>query len=334
MFAPALGPTVAGVIIQYLSWHYIFWLSLPFLIIGLLVGLKYVENVTEVTKIRIDPRSVILSTLGLGGIVFGFSHAGEGSVGWTSLVVKTSIIFGLVAIVLFILRQNLMKQPRVFMYPIYTVGVILVVMCMMIFMSTMIILPMYLQNQNGLGLSTLVAGLMLLPGSALNGILSPRMGSWYDKYGPKWLVIPGIVIMAVMLWLFSSISTASTLTLIVVLHIGLMIGSAMVLMPAQTNGLNQLPSELYPHGTAVMSTVQQVAGAIGTAVSISILTSGSEHYLQGSAAPTQPTDLAKAMTFGSHNVFMFTMIIALVGLVAAFFIRRARVNQVEKPSTN
>lgn len=245
MFAPALGPTVAGVIIQYLSWHYIFWLSLPFLIIGLLVGLKYVENVTEVTKIRIDPLSVILSTLGLRGIVFGFSHAGEGSVGWTSPVVKTSIIVGLVAIVLFILRQSLMKQPllnlRVFMYPMYTVGVILVVMCMMIFMSTMIILPMYLQNQNGLGLSTLVAGLMLLPDSALNGILSPRMGSWYDKYGPKWLVIPGIVIMAVMLWLFSSISTASTLTLIVILHIGLMIGSAMV----QKRGIFKSPTHQY-----------------------------------------------------------------------------------------
>lgn len=216
----------------------------------------------------------------------------------------------------------------------YTVGVILVVMCMMIFMSTMIILPIYLQNQNGLGLSTLVAGLMLLPGSALNGILSPRMGSWYDKYGPKRLVIPGIVIMAVMLWLFSSISTGSPLTLIVVLHIGLMIGSDMVLMPAQTNGLNQLPPELYPHGTAVMNTVQQVAGAIGTAVSISMLMSGMNHYLHDSTAPTQPTELAKAMTFGAHNVFLFTMVIALIGLVTAFFIRRGEVNQVEVPSKN
>lgn len=338
MFAPALGPTVAGVIIQYLSWHFIFWLSLPFLVIGLLIGLKYVENVTEVTKLRIDPLSVLLSTIGFGGVVFGFSMAGEGSEGWTGPVVMTSIAVGLVAIVLFILRQIFMKQPllnlRVFKHPMYTVGVILVVMCMMIFMSTMIILPMYLQNQNGLGLSTLIAGLMLLPGSALNGILSPRMGSWYDKYGPKRLVIPGIVIMAVMLWLFSSISTSSPLILIVVLHIGLMIGSAMVLMPAQTNGLNQLPPELYPHGTAVMNTVQQVAGAIGTAVSISMLTSGMNHYLHDSTAPTQLTELAKAMTFGAHNVFLFTMVIALIGLVTAFFIRRGEVNQVEMPSTD
>jgi MFS transporter, DHA2 family, lincomycin resistance protein len=338
MFAPALGPTVAGVIIQYLSWHFIFWIPLPFLVIGFLVGLKYVKNVTEVTKLRIDPLSVTLSTLGFGGIVFGFSMAGEGSEGWTSPVVITSIIVGLVALILFILRQIFMKQPllnlRVFKYPMYIVGVIMVVACMMIFMSTMIILPMYLQNENGLGLSTLVAGLMLLPGSALNGILSPRMGSWYDKYGPNLLVIPGIVIMAVMLWFLSSISTASSLALIVALHIGLMIGSSMVLMPAQTNGLNQLPPELYPHGTAVISTLQQVAGAIGTAVSVSILSGGINRYLHDSTGPTHPAVMAKAMTFGSHNVFMFTMIIALVGLITAFFIRRVKINQVEMPSTN
>jgi DHA2 family lincomycin resistance protein-like MFS transporter len=339
MFAPALGPTVAGVIIQYLSWHFIFWLSLPFLVIGFLVGLKYVQNVTEITKLRIDPLSVTLSTLGFGGVVFGFSMAGEGSEGWTSPVVLTSIIVGLVALILFILHQIFMKQPllnlRIFKYPMYIVGVIMVVACMMIFMSTMIILPMYLQNKNGLGLPTLVAGLMLLPGSALNGILSPRMGSWYDKYGPKVLVIPGIVIMAVMLWFFTDISTASSLALIVALHIGLMIGSSMVLMPAQTNGLNQLPPELYPHGTAVISILQQVAGAIGTAVSVSILSGGINRYLHDSTAPTEPIEMAKAMTFGSHNVFLFAMVIALVGLVTAFFIRRGKVNQVEMmPSTN
>lgn len=216
----------------------------------------------------------------------------------------------------------------------YIVGVIIVVACMMIFMSTMIILPMYLQNKNGLGLSTLVAGLMLLPGSALNGILSPRMGSWYDKYGSKVLVIPGIVIMAVMLWFFTGISTASSLALIVALHIGLMIGSSMVLMPAQTNGLNQLPPELYPHGTAFISTLQQVAGAIGTAVSVSILSGSINRYLHDSTAPTQPTEMAKAMTFGSHNVFLYAMVIALVGLITAFFIRSGKVNQVEVPSTN
>jgi MFS transporter, DHA2 family, lincomycin resistance protein len=330
MFGPALGPTVAGFIIEFLSWHYIFWLSLPFLGIGMLVGLKYVENVTEVTKLRIDHLSIIFSTIGFGGIVFGFSKAGEGTDGWTSSIVLTSIVVGLIALVLFTLRQSYMKHPllnlRVFKYPMYNIGVILVVVCMMIFLSIMIILPMYLQNQNGMGLSTLVAGLMLLPGSALNGILSPRMGRLYDKYGAKWLVITGLVIIAIMLWLFSNISSASSVTFIVVLHIGLMVGSAMVFMPAQTNGLNELPPELYPHGTAVMNTVQQVAGAIGTATSITILTGGMGQYLHDSPAPTQPTELTKAMTLGSQHVFWFATIIALIGLVIAFFIRRGKAN--------
>lgn len=324
MFAPATGPTVAGILIEYLTWHYIFWLSLPFLVAGLLVGLKYLENVTEVTKPRIDILSVLLSTIGFGGVVFGFSKAGEGEGGWGSPVVLASIIIGLVALALFVVRQIVMSQPmmnlRVFKYPMFIVGLLMVLSCMMIILSSMIILPMYLQN--GMKLSAFSAGLMLLPGSALNGILSPRMGSLFDKYGPKWLVIPGLAIVAAMLWLFSGITLASSVAFIVALHIGLMVGISMVWMPSQTNGLNQLPPELYPHGTAVMNTLQQVAGAIGTAFAISILTSGMESYLHKSSAPTEVKEIANAMTFGSQNVFMFAMIVTLIGLATAFFIRR------------
>jgi MFS transporter, DHA2 family, lincomycin resistance protein len=324
MFAPAIGPTVAGLLIEYLTWHYIFWLSLPFLIIGLLVGLKYLENVTKVTKPRIDLLSVILSTIGFGGVVFGFSKAGEGEQGWGSTIVVASIIIGLFAIILFALRQVMMREPmlnlRVFKYPMFIVGLLMVLSCMMIILSSMIILPLYLQN--GMKLSAFTAGLMLLPGSALNGILSPRMGRLFDKYGPKWLVLPGLLIVAAMLWFFSGITPASSLAFIVALHIGLMIGISMVWMPAQTNGLNQLPPQLYPHGTAIMNTLQQVAGAIGTAVAISILTSGMEKYLHNSKAPTEVTEVANAMTLGSQNVFMFAMTVTLIGLITALFIRR------------
>ncbi|MFC0215537.1 DHA2 family efflux MFS transporter permease subunit [Paenibacillus chartarius] len=324
MFAPAIGPTVAGLLIEYLAWNYIFWLSLPFLIIGLLVGLKFLENVTEVTKPRIDVLSVVLSTIGFGGVVFGFSKAGEGDGGWTSPVVIACIVIGLIAILLFALRQLSMREPmmnlRVFKYPMFIMGLLLVLSCMMIILSSMIILPMYLQN--GMKLSAFTAGLMLLPGSALNGILSPRMGRLFDKYGPKWLVIPGLAIVGAMLWFFSGITPASSIAFIVALHIGLMVGISMVWMPAQTNGLNQLPPELYPHGTAVMNTLQQVAGAIGTAVAISILTSGMEKYLHSSPAPNEMNEIAKAMTFGSQHVFLFAMIVTLIGLALAFFIRR------------
>ncbi|MGG2993591.1 DHA2 family efflux MFS transporter permease subunit [Paenibacillus macerans] len=328
MFAPATGPTVAGLLIEYLTWHFIFWLSLPFLVLGLLVGLKYLENVTEVTKPRIDLLSVILSTLGFGGVVFGFSKAGEGDAGWTSPVVIASVAVGLVALALFVLRQLFMREPmmnlRVFKYPMFIVGLLLVLTCMMIILSSMIVLPMYLQQ--GMKLSPFAAGLMLLPGSALNGFLSPRMGKLFDKYGPKWLVLPGLAVVAAALWFFSGVTPVTSVFFIVALHICLMIGISMVFMPAQTNGLNQLPPELYPHGTAVMNTLQQVAGAVGTAVAISILTHGMERYLGASAAPTEVTEVAKAMTLGSHGVFQFAMIVTLIGLALALFIRRVIVS--------
>jgi len=330
MFAPATGPTIGGLILEYLTWHFIFWFSLPFLFIGLLIGLKYLENVTEVTKPRIDLLSVLLSTIGFGGVVYGFSKAGEGHEGWGSMVVVTSIIIGLVALFFFVLHQNSMNDPllnlSVFKFPMYVIGLLLVMICMVVIMSSMIILPMFLQT--GAGLSVFTAGLMLLPGSALNGLLSPFIGRLFDKFGPQWLVIPGLIVVATMLWFFTTLSTASSLAFIVALHIGLMVGVAMIWMPSQTNGLNQLPPELYPHGTAVMNTLQQVIGAIGTAVAISILTGGMENYLHGSSAPSKPVELANAMTSGSHDVFLFTMIIALIGLIFGLFIRRVITDRV------
>ncbi|WJH34421.1 DHA2 family efflux MFS transporter permease subunit [Paenibacillus sp. CC-CFT747] len=327
MFAPATGPTVAGLLIEYFTWHYIFWLSLPFLILGLLVGLKYLDNVTEVTKSRVDLLSVALSTIGFGGVVFGFSKAGEGSEGWTSPIVLTSILVGAAALLLFSLRQKTMSEPMmnlgVFKYPMYLVGLAMVLSCMMIILSSMIILPMFLQK--GMNLTAFTAGLMLLPGSALNGILSPRMGKLFDKYGPRWLVIPGLILVGIMLWLFSTLTPVSSVGFIVALHIGLMVGISMVWMPAQTNGLNQLPPELYPHGTAIMNTLQQVAGAIGTAIAISILTGGMERYMSGAPAKAVQNPLAHAMTAGSQHVFLFAFVVTILGLAMALFIRRVAV---------
>lgn len=329
MFAPALGPSIAGLIIHYLSWHYIFWFPLPFLIIGFIFGLKYIENIGQTSKVKIDFLSTILSTIGFGGIVYGFSKAGEGNIGWAGTPVLLTISIGVIALIVFVIRQLSIEQPllnlKVFKYPMYVVGVFVAVACMMIFMSTMIVLPMYLQNKNGLNYSTLIAGLMLLPGSAINGILSPQMGKLYDKYGPRVLVIPGLILMSTMLFLFSYISITTSVVFIVLLHIGLMVGSSMVSMPSQTNGINQLPQELYTHGTAVMNTIQQIGGALGTSISISILTNGMKNYLSHSTMPTLSNELIKAMATGSHNVFMYSMTIALLGLVVASFIKNNKV---------
>lgn len=329
MVAPAVGPTIAGLLIENLSWHWIFWLSLPFLVIALVFGIFYMQNVSTITKPKIDVFSLVFSTLGFGGIVFAFSSAGEGEGGWGSAKVITFMIIGIAALIVFAIRQLTMKQPmmnlRAFKHPMFIVGTLMVFICMMVILASMLVLPMYLIS--GLGLSALTAGLVLLPGGLINGILSPIMGSLFDKFGPKWLVIPGLVIVAAVLWFFSGITTASTLALVIVLHSCLMIGISMVWMPSQTNGLNQLPRELYPDGTAIMNTLQQVAGAIGTAVAVSIMTAGMNSFMKNAADPADPANAPLAMTAGIQDAFMFAMVVAVIGLVVAFFIKRVHVEK-------
>lgn len=333
MVAPAVGPTIAGLLIENLSWHWIFWLSLPFLAAALVSGILFMENVNKVTKPKIDLLSILLSSAGFGGIVFGFSSAGE-SAGWGSTKVIASIIIGLIALVLFVIRQLTMKQPminmRVFKFPMFVVGVLMVFICMMVILSSMLILPLYLQQ--GQEYTAFKAGLLLLPGGIVNGLMSPVMGRLFDKYGPKWLVIPGLLIVAATLWFFSGITASSTVAFVIALHTTLMIGISMIMMPAQTNGINQLPLEFYPDGTAIMNTLQQVAGAIGTALAVSIMTAGSKGYLSHVENPLDPAHKIPAFTQGVQDAFIFAMIMALAGLLVSFFIKRVIVKHNQQAS--
>ncbi len=326
MFAPAVGPTISGLILNNLTWHWIFWISLPLLIGALIFGFFFMQNVTVPTKPKIDVLSIVLSTIGFGGIVFGFSSAGEGG-GWGSPVVISAIIIGLVSLVLFSIRQVKMQQPmlnlRAFKYPMFTVGLLLILVCMMVLLSTMILLPLYLQTS--LALTTFAAGLLLLPGGIINGILSPVMGGLFDKFGPKWLVMIGILIITGAMIGFSTITIETGSAFIIGLHIITMVGVSMVMMPAQTNGLNQLPRELYPDGTAIMNTLQQVAGAIGTAIAISILSSGSEGFMATVEDKANPLNPLLAFTAGVQDAFLFAIIMAVIGFIISLFIKRVKV---------
>jgi DHA2 family lincomycin resistance protein-like MFS transporter len=161
----------------------------------------------------------------------------------------------------------------------------------------------------------------------LNGFLSPVMGRLFDKFGPKWLVIIGLVIVAAALYMYTGINPGTSLGMIITLHIVMMIGISMIMMPAQTNGLNQLPPEYYPHGTAIMNTLQQVSGAIGTAVAVSILAAGQSSYLKGVANPDSPEQKLAGFTSGVQNAFMFAMVLCLLGLAISFFVKRVKVGK-------
>ncbi len=168
MSAPAIGPATSGLIIEVLSWNWILWLLIPFLVFSLVYGLIFMQNVSPLSKPKIDVLSIVLSTLGFGGIVYGFSIAGDK--GWSNLLVLSAIFIGLMSLVIFSLRQLKLESPmldlRVSKYPMFSLGIFCVAATFMIILSTMILLPLYLQI--GLGVTTLAAGLVLMPGGAMN----------------------------------------------------------------------------------------------------------------------------------------------------------------------
>ncbi|MBK3495140.1 multidrug efflux MFS transporter [Viridibacillus sp. YIM B01967] len=324
MFAPAIGPTLSGIIIDTLNWRWLFYIVIPLALLSIIVGAKYLKNVSELTRPAVDVLSIILSTLGFGGFVYSFSKSGE--LGWGDAEVYGILIIGVASLIWFIFRQLKIKNPildlRTFKYPMFSLTVILIVIVMMAMFSTMILLPMFLQGI--LLVSAFKSGLIMLPGSVLNGVMAPISGKLFDKFGARTIIIPGILLVAVAMWMFIGIDVTTTTGYIITIHCILLVGISLVMMPTQTHGLNQLPKELYPHGTAIFSTLQQVAGAIGTALFISKMSSGQTDYLTQSENPNDPAEIVAALTAGFDDAFKLGFIIVLLAIVVSLFIKRAK----------
>ncbi|WP_339230091.1 MDR family MFS transporter [Oceanobacillus sp. FSL K6-2867] len=332
MFAPAIGPTLSGVIVEYLGWRFLFISVIPFALFSIAFASKYLVNVSEVTKPKIDIISLVFSTIGFGAIVYGFSSAGESEAGFLDPKVYTVIIIGFIAAALFTWRQLKLEEPlidlRVFRYPMYTHGILMFLIIIMAMFASEIILPIYMQGP--LALTAASAGLVLLPGSILNGAMSPVMGGLFDKFGPRVLMIPATLVLCGTMFMMSRLDLNTPVWVIIVGYILLMLSVSAIMMPAETNGLNQLPKHLYPHGTAVMTTLQPVAGAIGVSVFISIMNARQNGFLQNVSNPANPDTIREAMVAGVELVYFIAFAISIIAVIMAFFVYRAAPKESEE----
>jgi MFS transporter, DHA2 family, lincomycin resistance protein len=317
---PALGPTLSGVIISTLGWPYIFWISAVLYMFLTIFAAAKIMNVSEITKPRIDILSVTLSTIGFGGLIYALATMAEASV--SSPKVWVPLFAGIIALVLFGTRQMSMAQPmvnlRVFKYPMFTLGTAMMFLGILIILSTGILLPMYLKG--ALLLSAAVAGLLLLPGNAINVIMSPIVGTLFDKFGPRMFVIIGSAIILIANVMFMNIVSAATPAWqIIVAFMILFFGLTMVMMPSQTNALNQLPRALYADGSAAMNTLNQVAGAAGTAIAITLFTAGQSGY----AVNFPDASKQEVLAAGIKYTFYFLSGISAVTLICSLFVKKS-----------
>ncbi|MGQ7871523.1 MDR family MFS transporter [Bacillus sp. 1A] len=323
MFAPSIGPTISGIIVDSFGWRMLFIAIAPFAIISLGLAIWKLENVLEQRDTKIDAISVALSTISFSSILYGFSSAG--TKGWGDITVYGLIIFGFVILAIFTIRQFKIENPlldlRVFKYSMFSLSSVLCIILSMIMYSGMILLPYFLQTVQGH--SVLISGLVLLPGALLTALFMPYIGRLYDRFSALPLVLIGFPVVGISTY-FLSILEFDTSTYYVATWFAVRsIGTALVMMPIQTNALNQLPRRLNPSGTAVYSTIQQVAGAIGTAVLVTLMTT---HAADRTRELSTTMNAAMASKQGLLDAINYTSLVtiglAVIATILSLFIRK------------
>ncbi|WP_084038030.1 MDR family MFS transporter [Demequina sp. NBRC 110053] len=319
--APALGPTISGIILQFLPWRYLFVFVLPVAVTVLVFGLLKMRSTNETRPAPLDVLSVLLAAVGFGSLVFGLSQIGESAEGNLAAALGF-VAVGVIVTTIFALRQIALQKRdaplldlRVFRERTFSVATAMFIVAMMALFGTIILVPLF--TQGVLELSVLQTGLMLLPGGLLMGLMARPVGRLYDRIGPRPLLIPGTALVAAALWILAlSLSTATRPWMIVACHLTLSAGLALIFTPLFTASLGSLPHHLYSHGSATISTLQQVAAAAGTALFVSTMTAVAVTQVDAGAAE------AAAQAAGIRTAFLVGAVLATVGIGLATLIRR------------
>ncbi|NYH92190.1 MDR family MFS transporter [Actinopolymorpha rutila] len=325
--APAMGPTVSGLVLQHGSWRMLFLLVMPIAGAVTWFGLRRLENVGEPHDSTIDWPSVVMAAVGFGGLVYGLTEFAEGGAGQSAVIVGG----GLVAIGAFVMRQRRLKRAGssplmdlgTLRHSTYAKGVGLMSVGFVAMMGSMILLPLFLQNIRGL--SPLQTGLLVMPGGLAMGVLGPTVGRVFDRRGGRVLIIPGSVGIVASLAGFTQVSMTMPYWQVLGLYMVLMLSLATVFTPVFTLALGALPQHLYSHGSSMLGTLQQVAAAFGTALAVTVMTVRADQLMTG-GAPAGPAQLD-----GMRLAFLVSAVLSIIVVAVALRMPR-RADDSQEPT--
>ncbi|WIM67433.1 MDR family MFS transporter [Corynebacterium breve] len=315
---PALGPTFAGAVMAVTSWHIVFWVMAVLVIIPGLVGVWKLRNVGELKQSPLDVLSVVLSVFAFGGIVYGLGSVGIMLEGGPEATVAIAMsVLGVVGLVLFIWRQLALGSKGTALLnlqPLKIRNFVIALVVIVLYQGSMLgmynTLPLFLQG--ALLTTALVAGLASLPGGIVETIFSPLAGALYDRIGPRPLVIPGTVICSASMWWMATVDHTTSVTTVAVMYAVFSVGLAMTLTPLMTTAMSSLSGDVYSHGSAILNTLLQLAGAAGTALMIA-------NYELVSVAGGGSVE---AQGRGGATTFMLCAVVLTVATVVTLFLQR------------
>ncbi|MCI9044043.1 MAG: multidrug efflux MFS transporter [Peptococcaceae bacterium] len=271
--APAIGPTLAGWVIDIMGWHIMFYIITALAVLDIVLAGFVLENVIESSNPKLDMPSVLLSSLGLASFLYGCSAAGD--MGLLHVLPWFFILIGIVTSMAFVKRQFTLKEPfldlRILKFPQFAIATIIAMIVNAALISGAVMLPIFMQNIQGF--SAMQSGLAMLPGALCMAVMNVVSGRIFDKYGPRGLAISGLSLLTISAAAFIFMHTGTPFALLCLIYTMRMVGISMAMMPITTWGLNTLSNKRMAHGTAINNTLRQVAGSIGTTFFVAIMTS-------------------------------------------------------------
>jgi DHA2 family multidrug resistance protein len=351
--APALGPVIGGALVEYADWRYIFFVNVPIGLLGVGIGWWLLRENKREGHVPIDYFGAVLAVIAFGGILYGLSNGAPESNagtpgattvttsgGWGSWQVITSLIVGGVFLIAFIIWELFKKDEalldvRLFTRPTFTIANIIGWISVTAFFGAEFLLPLYLQVLRGL--TPLQTGLLLLPLALSSGVLSPFIGRFQDKIGPRLLVAFGFGLLIINTWQLSLLTLDESYGYIAFLLVLRGVALSFVLQPTLLAALSGIAPRALPRASSLVNSTRSIFQSLGVAVLATILTTTITNQLS-SFQPPKPTSVppppnyqqivqqAAADAFhhaflsGLSNAYFLTFVVAAAASVIALFL--------------
>lgn len=312
--APALGPTFGGLVVTHLGWRWIFYIMIPFILISLVLGIGGIRQKSQLREVKFDLLNMLLIAIFFIGMILGFSNLSTGN--YFAFNCLGAILIALVSLGLLVYRSNRINDPvldlNLFKNKFFAAHAIGFFLIQIISLGNAFLLPNYIQLVNGD--SALIAGLVVLPAGFAGAFLAPFGGSLLDRYGARKPILIGSSFMLLELLIFTIFTSNLSNLLILFIYIFYMGGMGMMMGCVMTDALDHLEKSEVTQGNAILNTLQEFAGAVGTSTTAAFVAFAQRKAGSKGAIPT---------AHGTHLAYIFLLVLVLI--IIAIFMKYTQV---------
>ena len=312
-FAPAVGPSVAGLLVDSVGWRALFAIVTALSVVVIVLAVAVLKNYGDFARAPFDRLSVVLSTAGLVCLLYGLSTFASSD---NMIVTVALMVAGLALCLLYVRRQLRLPEPMLQVGILrtrkYATSVIIIVIVQAALMGTGVITPLYIQGV--LGFSATMSGVAMLPGALIGAFMGLVSGRLFDRFGVRRVVIPGVIVAVLGASGLVRLGIDSGFITLTLTYTVLVVGLQFTMTPLNTWGVNSLPNSVIQHAQGVSNTLNQVAASMGTAALVSI------SALAPAVAPDAPA--LEQSYLGDHMAFITTFVLMCVAALAILFFVR------------